>query len=237
MAAAVRLARRPVADRSIRILVSPTPVTFTERRSVLQVLEQYGQVEVFQMTPVSEFNAQRAPSDGDGQSDHFTQGYHANFISLTNEASTATKLVSCSPLNYQAPGPQVHPDIHVADLANFNGIAVHGRPRSSGDATSEGKPSPSSCAKEGRNFTLEIFPAPDYEHRHAMAGSLLQHSWPEFYRKDRSFAVTALEQSLPRTIAAEGLAHWHSAGDTKPKIQGKADRLQVKSWLPSKMKG
>lgn len=52
MASIAGAARRSMPQRSIRVLVSPTPITFAERRSVLQVLEQHGAVEVFRMTPV-----------------------------------------------------------------------------------------------------------------------------------------------------------------------------------------
>lgn len=56
MAAVGNVARqlrdRTLRERSIRVLVSPTPITFAERRSILQVLEQYGPVEFFKMLPV-----------------------------------------------------------------------------------------------------------------------------------------------------------------------------------------
>lgn len=39
--------------RSIRVMVSPAPATFAERRSILQVLERYGPVDMFRMSPVS----------------------------------------------------------------------------------------------------------------------------------------------------------------------------------------
>jgi hypothetical protein len=38
--------------RTLRVLVTPTPITFAERRAILQVLEQHGPVEVFKMTMV-----------------------------------------------------------------------------------------------------------------------------------------------------------------------------------------
>lgn len=50
--AARQVRDRVLGERSIRVLVTPTPITFAERRSVLQVLEQYGPVEFFRMTPV-----------------------------------------------------------------------------------------------------------------------------------------------------------------------------------------
>lgn len=50
--AARQIRDRALRERSIRVLVSPTPISFADRRSVLQVLEQYGPVEFFKMTPV-----------------------------------------------------------------------------------------------------------------------------------------------------------------------------------------
>lgn len=44
---------RPLWDRSLRILVHPIPLTFRERRAILQVLEDVGPVEVFRQDPVS----------------------------------------------------------------------------------------------------------------------------------------------------------------------------------------
>jgi hypothetical protein len=40
-------------------MVSPAPATFAERRSILQVLEQYGPVDVFKKSPVSLFYKQQ----------------------------------------------------------------------------------------------------------------------------------------------------------------------------------
>lgn len=41
-----------IGKRSIRLYVSPAPVNFAERRSVLRALEQYGPVEFFKLMPV-----------------------------------------------------------------------------------------------------------------------------------------------------------------------------------------
>jgi hypothetical protein len=40
------------AKRSVSIAVSPPPVTLTERRSILQLLEKHGPVEHFRAIPV-----------------------------------------------------------------------------------------------------------------------------------------------------------------------------------------
>ncbi|KAK2591033.1 hypothetical protein QQS21_011289 [Conoideocrella luteorostrata] len=224
MASTANIAKRSISERSIRVLVSPTPITFGERRSVLQVLEQYGPVEVFKMT----------------------SGYHGNFVSVTREATTASRLVACSPLTYQVPVPRIKTDIHTADLGDdegSNGFNTY-RPsiinssdelRRRDSSASENGAGPSG---EQRQFKLEIFPAPDYKHKFAMSGSPLYHSWPEAYRKNKSFVAATLKQSLPQTIQATGLAHWlpDTGANNASKTDRKSERLQLKSWLPSKMK-
>ncbi|KFG83784.1 hypothetical protein MANI_009407 [Metarhizium anisopliae] len=227
MSSAINIVRRrSIPERSIRVLVSPAPVTFAERRSVLQVLEQYGSVEVFKMTP----------------------GYHANFISVTKEAATASKLVEYSPLTYHIPVNQMNTDVCIADLddsESFNSLKSNWPSM----AAAPDQPPPlvtkhvftshaASSHQEQRQFTLEIFPAPDYMHKFAMTGSPLHHSWPEAYRKDKSFLAATLKQSLPQTMASKGLAHWlfDVGSNNASESERKAERLQLKGWMPSKMK-
>lgn len=94
--------------------------------------------------------------------------------------------------------------------------------------------------KQGqKEFKLDIFPAPEYNHRFAQAGSPLHSSWPETYQQDQSFIATTLKQSLPNDIASKGLVHWlASPHSTVPimRTERKAKRLQLKGWLPSNMK-
>ncbi|TFB04070.1 hypothetical protein CCMA1212_003702 [Trichoderma ghanense] len=228
--AARQIRDRVLSERSIRVLVTPTPITFAERRSVLQVLEQYGPVEFFRMTP----------------------GYHANFVSITKESTTAERLVSSSPLTYKITEPvrSAVEDIYVADLdepESFNAA----QPTITGEQQRNASPlpnGPNQPPEEGqkqgqREFMLEIFPLPEYNHRFAMAGSLLHGSWPEGYERDQSFMAKTLEQSLPNSIASKGLVHWMVrpsprvvAADPRPKNPRKERRLQIKEWLPSQMK-
>ncbi|KAF5651195.1 hypothetical protein F52700_100 [Fusarium sp. NRRL 52700] len=70
-----------IGKRSIRLFVSPAPVNFAERRSVLRALEQYGPVEFFKLMP----------------------GQGSAFISLMKESEAATKAVSSSPVNIIVP--------------------------------------------------------------------------------------------------------------------------------------
>ncbi|KAG8417997.1 hypothetical protein J3458_005443 [Metarhizium acridum] len=218
--------RRSIPERSIRVLVSPTPVTFAERRSVLQVLEQYGPVEVFKMTP----------------------GYHANFISVTKEAATASKLVEYSPLTYRIPVNEINADVCTADLDESEGLNSL-KTNQPSMTTAPDQPPPlvtehvftshaASSRQQQRQFTLEIFPAPDYKHKFAMTGSPLHQSWPEAYRNDKSFLAATLKQSLPQTMPSKGLAHWlfDVGGNNASESERKAERLQLKGWMPSRMK-
>ncbi|ETS01162.1 hypothetical protein M419DRAFT_81218 [Trichoderma reesei RUT C-30] len=224
--AARQVRDRVLSERSIRVLVTPTPITFAERRSVLQVLEQYGPVDFFRMTP----------------------GYHSNFVSITKESTTAERLVASSPLTYKITEPVRSPveDIYVADLdepESFNTAqpTITGEQQRSANGSNQG---PAEGLKQGqREFMLEIFPLPEYNHRFAMAGSLLHGSWPEGYERDQSFIAKTLEQSLPNSIASKGLVHWMVrpsprmvAADLRPKNPRKEKRLQIKEWLPSQIK-
>ncbi|KAM4063933.1 hypothetical protein HRG_007023 [Hirsutella rhossiliensis] len=210
MAASASQALRSMRERSIRVLVTPTPLTFAERRSVLQVLEQHGPVEVFKMTP----------------------GFNANFMSVTKHSATASRLVASSPLTYSIPVPRETTEVSLAGIDEPAPFDAH-PPLTSGAAASDRDSVPDSQYKE---FKLNVFPEPDYQHRFAMAPSPLCQPWPPVYEQDRSFMAAVLKQSLPRTIAAKGLAHWF-LDFNKPAQSYKARRLQLKSWLPSKMKG
>ncbi|KAL7936948.1 hypothetical protein V8C35DRAFT_277449 [Trichoderma chlorosporum] len=223
--AARQIRDRALRERSIRVLVSPTPISFAERRSVLQVLEQYGPVEVFQMTP----------------------GYYANFVSITKERTTAERLVASSPLTYKITEPvrSAVEDIYVADLDEPESFSTlqptitgqQARGASSPGEQEQGRdPGRGEDLKQGqREFKLEIFPAPDHNHRFAMAGSPLHGSWREVYEQDQSFIATTLKQSLPKSIASEGLVHW-MVSSLKLRNKRKTKRLQIKEWLPSRMK-
>ncbi|GAO16343.1 hypothetical protein UVI_02049960 [Ustilaginoidea virens] len=197
------------------------PLTFAERRSVLQVLEQYGPIETFKMAP----------------------DLYANFVSVTQKAATASQLVASSPLVYHIPIPRIDTNVLLADLEDTQGIRRFDRqqpsvttPPAESAATERAFSSPDESAppQGQKQFKLHIYPAPDYSHKFAMSNSPLQESWPGAYLKDKSFMAAALKQSLPRNMPSKGLAHWLvNMGNN---YSCKSDRLQLKSWLPSKMK-
>ena len=68
-----------------------------------------------------------------------------------------------------------------------------------------------------------------------MSRSTLAQAWPSSYSRDKSFLSTTLKQSLPPSVAANGLAHWLVNFDDAPNASAKTSRLVSKSWLPSVM--
>ncbi|KAG6003387.1 hypothetical protein E4U21_002062 [Claviceps maximensis] len=233
MQSATGLILRSVAQRSIRVLVSPTPVTFAQRRSVLQVLEQYGPVEVFQMAPDK----------------------RSNFISVTREETTAKKLVDCSPLVYRMPAPSKPTNLNIADLmagdssnafnTDSNGPSVVNSSQEDSAAndddfgpTAFGSRFSSASEQQPAQFKLDIFPAPEYLHEFAMTRSPLHQSWPTTYDKNISHTTSILKQSLPQTMVSEGLAYWLMGSDcinSNRPHGSKFARTQVIRWTPSKM--
>ncbi|PHH73806.1 hypothetical protein CDD82_5261 [Ophiocordyceps australis] len=115
MAATARVSR--AATRSLSILVTPTPITLTERRAVLQVLEQHGRVDFFKMAP----------------------GYQSSFLCITSQETTAKVLVNKSPLTYSIslPSPPAA-DLYAADVVH-SGPLPDPRPRETEDHDAAGK--------------------------------------------------------------------------------------------------
>jgi hypothetical protein len=77
-ALARRTTAQSMAQRTLAISVYPSPTNFAERRSILQVLEQYGQVDFFKSLPVSiglqqlyEIGSNRNIGIGTGPDVHF----------------------------------------------------------------------------------------------------------------------------------------------------------------------
>lgn len=249
-------ARRAIAERSIRVLVSPTPITFAERRSVLQVLEQYGPIEVFRMTPVSLSPSTSSLVIAIIQDSAFLicvlkwQGYHGNFISVTKDLSTAKELLARSPLAYRMPAPRKPTDINIADFVDVgssNSLGAHSdQPYmvdSVGelDAKDEGPTMRGEFARPDASegpamFRLEIYPEPSYKHKHAMSASPLYHAWPQKYVADYPYATSILKHSLPQNMAFEGLARWPlSSTQLEYGQDSKIERLHRNLILPSKI--
>lgn len=181
------------------------------------------------------------------------QGQHSNFISVTSEESTAQKLVSMSPISYKVSTPETAADVRVADLVDSDGHQQRTEDdddsnisgRDAADASSSAQGAGKNNGRRGhqgpsqssRGFRLDIFPAPEYNHQYAMQGRPEHHAWPvAAYEADRSFASATLKQVLPDGVARKGLTHWLVDMGTVSKQGSKGKRLQLKNWLPSKMR-
>ncbi|KAH7149335.1 hypothetical protein B0J13DRAFT_303196 [Dactylonectria estremocensis] len=221
-AKAAASAREQIAPRSISILVSPPPVNFAERRSVLQVLERHGRVEFFKSVP----------------------GHDSMFISLMKEKEAASRLITTSPLSYAVSAPQA-PETALSDL-NARQTLAKSKPvtqiktKDTSSSTSLSPDPDVKTSRESRNkeFKIEVWPHPEYRH-HISSRSTLHRSWPDFVGEDESFISKTLKQSLPNTMAAKGLANWEldlgkqpTAAASKLKMH---ERIQMLSWIPGKL--
>ncbi|KAH7148585.1 hypothetical protein EDB81DRAFT_882999 [Dactylonectria macrodidyma] len=219
---AAAIAREQIAPRSISITVSPPPVNFAERRSVLQVLERHGRVEFFKSVP----------------------GHDSMFISLMKEKEAASRLITTSPFSYAVSTPQT-PETVLSDL-NARQTLAKSKPvtqMKAKDNSSSTTLSSDSNDKTGRKslqkeFKIEVWPHPTYRH-HISSRSALHRSWPDFVSEDESFIAKTLKQSLPNTMAAKGLANWApdlgkqpTAAPSKLKMH---ERIQMLAWIPGKL--
>ncbi len=83
---------------------------------------------------------------------------------------------------------------------------------------------------------LSIGPARDHDHGHAATKATEYPSWPEEYKADRSFAVTALRAALPDTLLKRGLCYWN-VKPTAPDSPRDSlrQRLERKQQIPGQM--
>lgn len=181
------------------------------------------------------------------------KSHYTHFVSITKERTTAERLVASSPLTFKITEPtrSAVEDIYVADLDEPEGFSTV-QPTVTGEQTSNrnsrsneldqgldqgrGQGRDEGLKQGQKEFKLEIFPAPEYNHRFAMAGSPLYNSWPEAYEQDQSFIAATLRQSLPKSIASTGLVHWLVSLGSAVRMERKAKRMRIKGWLPSNMK-
>lgn len=149
--------------------------------------------------------------------------------------------MASSPLTYKVTEPtrKAVEDIYVADLDEPEGFSTL-QPTVTGEQTNSVSPrsdglndDPTQGQKE---FKIHIFPAPDYNHRFAMAGSPLHIPWSGAYEQEQSFIATTLKQSLPKSIASVGLAHWLVSDGSALRMERKVKMKRIREWLPSKMK-
>lgn len=166
------------------------------------------------------------------------------FTSVMKDDATAAKLINGSPLKYDILIPRSTTDTLLADLSKskvFDKTRPSAIIRGGQDVGASGSIiEPEAQTTERKEFSLQIYPSPEYRHEYAMTSSLLHKSWPPFYDEDPPLMTRTLQQSLPDSIAAKGLSHWdldlirRRVPHARKATIG--DRLRLKSWLPSKMK-
>jgi hypothetical protein len=79
------------------------------------------------------------------------------------------------------------------------------------EQTYDGAASPGNGAGgPGKTFTVEIFPAPEYDHKTRITLSPLRGPWPEQrgLSAEDSFAAAALRHTVPKDMSSKGLRDW-----------------------------
>ncbi|KAM3441420.1 hypothetical protein MY4824_001544 [Beauveria thailandica] len=215
-----------LASRSIRIMISPTPSTFAERRSILQVLKKYGHVDTFRR-----------------------ENLQANrYISVTGNEDTATTLTRLSPIACRISLPRIEPAQRARQLQSLQELAAQPVIEFQTQTTrmNEGEeqqpPPPVVDAEkpgvefETREFVLTIGFARDYDHGNAATKATEHAAWPKGWATDRSFAATALGAVLPDTLLRKGLCHWLvRPAPADAARDGMQQRLERKQTMPGQM--
>lgn len=207
--------------RTLRILVQPTPITFAERRSVLQVLQQKGDIEVFRQERSSK----------------------SNFIAVTRTEETASRLLEQEAVSYNVSVPSSMPDITFKDLANPNNVDgtkghIH-QGQAQQELDDEGRVHKNFTVRFSGNFSGPGWSAPSglYYHSGIFNGSPLHGAWPESYTRDETMMSSILKESLPPNMTAKGFARWDYDLEDRGVVSKKAERLEQTACLPSRMPG
>lgn len=157
------------------------------------------------------------------------QGHYGSFISITKSAQTAEKLFTASPLTYAVATERKAFDTSLADLSATGEALPHTH-------LVENTAPPDDANIEQKTFTLEVVPAPDYNHEMTFARLPEHNSWPASYTSKSSFMTAALQQSLPDDITTKGFARWDNDPDDLGAPSRKNERVALAAWMPSTMK-
>lgn len=135
-----------------------------------------------------------------------------------------------SPLSLQILKPRK--TIHISPVpkhASSQGIA-----RNNDTANQRGASSDS--GEDYKQFTVYIYPEPDFDHLEASYKNTSSQPWTKGDMVYPSFATTALRAQLPKDMAHDGLAQWNfDASSDRQSLIGAAERRMLKNLLPSKM--
>ena len=154
---------------------------------------------------------------------------------MAKKETTVQELRRAGRLTYTVASPEKLPDIRYVDLARPELVDGTKATISHDDAADR----MGEEAQVKRQFTVNIFNLPEYNHGGTAYSSPLYGKWPHSYTRHPSFMSTVLKQSLPHNMAAAGLSRWdYNLEDRGEQAEwtAKKARLQVAKWMPTKMK-
>lgn len=160
------------------------------------------------------------------------------FVSVMKDPETMNQLISKSPLSYGVVVPRTSEMSLTQDLVAPPKLSKT-TPITTFKLTEDSEPQSNDEVEDtsSKDFTLHVFPNPTYRHEQSGANSALSSSWPASYEDNKSFTTRVLLQSLPKNMAAKGLAYWDKMQSSRLTNDNKREeRIQVSKWMPSKMK-
>ncbi|KAJ4265628.1 hypothetical protein NW762_004922 [Fusarium torreyae] len=137
------------------------------------------------------------------------------FISLMKEKEVAQKLVNSSPIQSAIPASDSEPSHPTRMDRTTAQINKH--------------------MANTREFTITAEAAPKYKHQNARSN--IARVWPNFIKTGNEFPSETLRQSLPSSIAAEGLRYWGlDFAKQATKNSKYTERVTALGWIPSRFK-
>ncbi|KAH6697383.1 hypothetical protein F5X68DRAFT_4256 [Plectosphaerella plurivora] len=187
----VRTLSKVASLRTVLIKVRPAPVKLSERRAVLNALQQIVKVEVFRKTTPSSFVSVLKSQD---DMKRLIDRSPLEFSMVTEKPSTGviSFLTSAPSTNAVIENKAESPDKKPDDVS-----ASQARKAAADDKT------------ERRRFTVDIWHKQAYVHASAIRASPLHGPWPPAGKMElESF----LKADMPDNIATRGLSDWETGG-------------------------
>lgn len=132
------------------------------------------------------------------------------FISLMKEEADASKVITRSPISFNVFVPQKAPGSLLSGLNGSQSLSKS-KPITAVKTPDGPTEPPADCVSDAelsqKAFQLQVWPHPAYRH-HDSSPTKLHLSWPDHVSTKPSFVTKMLLQSLPKTMAAKGLANW-----------------------------
>ncbi|KAK3370201.1 hypothetical protein B0H63DRAFT_310512 [Podospora didyma] len=128
----------------------------------------------------------------------------SSFITVTETRAVAYSIIHRSPLQFDYVS-----DLPTNDASNLRPLGV--------EAASGEDDKIDAAAALKKTFVVEVFPAPDYDHKTYIRQSPLHGPWPDERGplNQDSLTTALLRHSIPKDMASKGLRDWETGGQVE----------------------